>query len=58
MIIYKQFHNKNYQGKIVQHNARKKLCKILYEDGDEGELSHEEIIKYTKVPTETTSTRF
>ena len=48
MIIYKQFHNKNYRGKIVQYDARDKLYtsnKILYEDGDEEEqLSHEEVI--------------
>ena len=48
MIIYKQFRNKNYQGKIVQYDARDKLYtsnKILYEDGDEEEqLSHEEVI--------------
>jgi len=58
MIIYKQFHSKTYQGKIVQNDACEKLYKILYEDGDAEEMSHEEVIKYTKAPIETTSTCF
>ena len=57
-IIYKQLNNKHYQGKIVQHNAHEKLYKTLYVDGDEEELSHEEVIKYTKAPIETTATQF
>ena len=58
MIIYKQFKNKNYQGIIVQHDARKKLYKILNEDGDAEEMSHGEVIKYTKAPIKILSTRF
>jgi len=46
-IIYNEFKNKNYQGKIVQRDACEKLFKILYKDGDVEELSHEEVIKYT-----------
>ena len=42
--------NKNYQGKIVQHDAREQLYKTLYEDGDAEELSHEEVIKYIQRP--------
>ena len=31
MIIYKQFKSKNYQGKIVRHDAREKVYKVLVE---------------------------
>ena len=64
MIIYKQFKNKNYQGKIVQivqivqHDAHEKLYEILYEDEDVEELSHEEVIKYANASIETLLTRF
>ena len=47
-----------YKGTIVQHDAREKLFKILYEDGDGEELSHDEVIKYATAPPTTSTTRF
>jgi len=59
-IIHKPFGNikRLYKGKIVHHDAREKLYKVLYEDGNALELSHEEILKYTKAPIDTSATQF
>ena len=58
--IYKPFGNSKwrYKGKIFQHDAREKLYKILYKDGDAEELSHEEVLTYTTTPIDTSATRF
>ena len=43
--ISKLFDDGIYQGKVIAHDARRKLYRILYTDGDAEELSHLEIDK-------------
>ena len=42
-VIYKIFGNEEYTGKVVGYDNDAKTYEILYEDGDEERMSHEEV---------------
>ena len=44
--VYKVFHGVEYKGEVRGYNEKEKTYKIVYEDGDEEEMYHNEVKTY------------
>ena len=44
-VISKEFDGKPFRGKVIEYDAKEKLYKVQYEDGDEEEMDHEEVMQ-------------
>ena len=46
--VYNFFHGVEYKGEVRDYNEKEKTYKIVYKDGDEEEMYHNEVKEYSK----------